>query len=578
MDVKNRSAILMAVLLVLIGFLLYQYGPIEFAQKKDWVQLEGENNIKDIRVIKNDGNNLIVEVDYFYNGRRVNNQPEIQQTICMHVYTKSNNLLQSSSSDPTNSCSSSNKKILVGDQSATLKINRARGFAGKPDVAFSTTHLAVVMGSDSKNIYKPDDIPKKIEKEIPLQAAWNKYLPFIPDGVNKENIAELVDRAESYIDSEEEFRWGHAKEILDEVLLYDPEYSDAYVQMARYELTVSPDKNGIDKALRILKSAIKINQDHVDTMSMLSHVYLWEKNSDQAIKWLKKVDEKGTNNLWHYVNWASLYSQQGEDGQAIRTLEKVVNTARPHNKYDRAIRQAYRQLIPIYQARNDDESKEKVSMLYRKRINDFPEEACFPLYYANYTLSHRDDQYIEEAVSLAEKSMGMKCKEKYFNSKILSVAYLGRYYLMSEKEKLENKTLVSKAASIYPYPAYLFDYMSRTNKASRYIDILLDEGVDINTKDENGNTALLLVTQDNDITAVRNLLKKRSDINIASDTGGVTALMIAVIRSNIELIELLLHSGADINIRDMNGMTARDWADRIGNKNVIDLLGEKTRV
>jgi ankyrin repeat protein len=100
------------------------------------------------------------------------------------------------------------------------------------------------------------------------------------------------------------------------------------------------------------------------------------------------------------------------------------------------------------------------------------------------------------------------------------------------------------------------------------LKILLNRNPDLNLRDSNGNTALVLAAADFS-EAVPVLLAKGADVN-ATNVAGATALMFAVTsQSNIQL---LLDHGADINARDNDGWSVLQAAWLDGCAATIDLL------
>ena len=69
---------------------------------------------------------------------------------------------------------------------------------------------------------------------------------------------------------------------------------------------------------------------------------------------------------------------------------------------------------------------------------------------------------------------------------------------------------------------------------------------------------------------VKLLLSKGADVN-AKDRNGYTALMVSSGRGDLENVKLLLSNGADVNARSRSGLTALEIA---GDEGVIDLLKE----
>ncbi|MBQ6668483.1 MAG: ankyrin repeat domain-containing protein, partial [Deltaproteobacteria bacterium] len=84
-------------------------------------------------------------------------------------------------------------------------------------------------------------------------------------------------------------------------------------------------------------------------------------------------------------------------------------------------------------------------------------------------------------------------------------------------------------------------------------------GVDVNARDEDGNTALMAAARQNPSPEVAEmLLHAGADIN-AKDNDGWTALMLAAFQNpNPEMVRVLLDAGADISAQNAKGKTVRD--------------------
>ncbi|OXU20402.1 hypothetical protein TSAR_008714 [Trichomalopsis sarcophagae] len=83
---------------------------------------------------------------------------------------------------------------------------------------------------------------------------------------------------------------------------------------------------------------------------------------------------------------------------------------------------------------------------------------------------------------------------------------------------------------------------------------LLENGANINSKDENGNTLLHLAVKNDNIDVVKLLLNKGALVNDKTESGR-TALHIAVEWGREENIRLLLSKGAGVNSKDKDGRT-----------------------
>ena len=88
------------------------------------------------------------------------------------------------------------------------------------------------------------------------------------------------------------------------------------------------------------------------------------------------------------------------------------------------------------------------------------------------------------------------------------------------------------------------------------LTLLLDRGADVNARNDDGRTPLMVVATETLIPEFMTiLLDQGADIN-ALDDDGYTALMFIAARGSAECVELLLDRGADINAQDVCGKTA----------------------
>jgi ankyrin repeat protein len=104
--------------------------------------------------------------------------------------------------------------------------------------------------------------------------------------------------------------------------------------------------------------------------------------------------------------------------------------------------------------------------------------------------------------------------------------------------------------------------MSKGNPDLELIkDILAYTVVDINSKDSNGWTALMLAADWGKSKSVELLLNHPGiDVNVQTENG-TTALMWVAYNENEKVVELLLnHPGIDVNMQDRWGWTAWDHA------------------
>lgn len=103
------------------------------------------------------------------------------------------------------------------------------------------------------------------------------------------------------------------------------------------------------------------------------------------------------------------------------------------------------------------------------------------------------------------------------------------------------------------------------------VSVFISQGGDINVRDQNGMTALILSVDYGQELVLRNLLQWRANLDM-TDKWGQTALMLAAGRNDVKSTRLLLNAGADFNLKAMNGLTAIQYATDNGSNDVAAIL------
>ncbi|EAY07153.1 ankyrin repeat protein, putative [Trichomonas vaginalis G3] len=101
------------------------------------------------------------------------------------------------------------------------------------------------------------------------------------------------------------------------------------------------------------------------------------------------------------------------------------------------------------------------------------------------------------------------------------------------------------------------------------VELLISHGIDINSRDNDGDTALHLAAFLNVKDVVEFLIPKCADIN-AKDNYGKTALHWAAFNNNTQLVEFLMSNGADIYVKDYNEKSVLHYAVSYGRFEEVD--------
>ena len=100
-------------------------------------------------------------------------------------------------------------------------------------------------------------------------------------------------------------------------------------------------------------------------------------------------------------------------------------------------------------------------------------------------------------------------------------------------------------------------------------DILLDDGVALETSDQNGMTAVHAATAKNQPEMIQYLVNTRKANVNAIDKSGCTPLFLAVTLGFNKCVDVLFHFNADPNIKDNKGRTVAHWAAAKDSKNML---------
>ena len=107
--------------------------------------------------------------------------------------------------------------------------------------------------------------------------------------------------------------------------------------------------------------------------------------------------------------------------------------------------------------------------------------------------------------------------------------------------------------SIVQAAGQLFQAIQEASPAR--IEALLSEGADVNARDNNGLTPLMVVAFLGRVDIVRLLLQKGADVN-ARDLQGEGALIKASAAGREKIVRLLLEKGADVNAKELLGINS----------------------
>jgi ankyrin repeat protein len=118
-------------------------------------------------------------------------------------------------------------------------------------------------------------------------------------------------------------------------------------------------------------------------------------------------------------------------------------------------------------------------------------------------------------------------------------------------------------------------YAIRTHASLEAIELLLEYGLDIHQLDSDKISALDTAIKFKRKDIVQLCIDHGMDVNTTQRKSGMLPIVLASCFNDIEMIELLLENGADINATDASGISAKDYAKKLGQKRVVEFLDAK---
>lgn len=108
------------------------------------------------------------------------------------------------------------------------------------------------------------------------------------------------------------------------------------------------------------------------------------------------------------------------------------------------------------------------------------------------------------------------------------------------------------------------------------IKILVNKGANIHENNKNNRTPLFHAGISNDPEILELLINKHTDLNHRDKTGGSTILHHVAAYNYEAACRTLLQKGADPNVKDRRLLTPLFLASDFGNKNILELLLSRT--
>jgi ankyrin repeat protein len=121
----------------------------------------------------------------------------------------------------------------------------------------------------------------------------------------------------------------------------------------------------------------------------------------------------------------------------------------------------------------------------------------------------------------------------------------------------------------------LIFYLIQRGVSLEALELLVEAGMDLHFVNREGLGALDIAIKYRRPDIVRFCKEQGISLSTTRRKSGMTPLMLAAAFNDTEMVEYLLEEGAELNGVDAHGMTALDYARKMGQKRVQELLEAK---
>jgi tetratricopeptide (TPR) repeat protein len=372
-----------------------------------------------------------------------------------------------------------------------------------------------------------------------------------------------------------------AKEILDRVLIREPENYHAIKELARYHimngyLHSKPKTNGrnvytvgqfrpgtLEQAEVTLRNALRINPNFAEAYILLGHVYTQKERLKEAREALAKAEAIGTDDPWLHLNWAAVHTAAGELEAASNRYQVVLKSG---TKNQKALVTAYSFQIEHHKRLGEFE---KANDLYKTLCEMEPTNAWIRGNHAD--LLRRELGRYDEALARAREAL--RIMNYGVGRGILAMCLYAKWadlVINQNKSASEAQKYFDEAFRISPDLDDVMVYEGSYAKGKPLVQLLKSKGVSIDARAEDGSTALIVASNTGRADAVKVLLSLGANPNARANNGW-TPLLGAADEGYQEVVKLLLEGGADPNQKIMN-MDAAMLAERRGRTELATLI------
>ncbi|HEX7048143.1 MAG TPA: ankyrin repeat domain-containing protein [Gammaproteobacteria bacterium] len=377
-----------------------------------------------------------------------------------------------------------------------------------------------------------------------------------------------VDRAGKLIDDwrGNSVNLRKARIILEKVLKKNPDDVHAQIEYARWILQDGYlrgdefEAGTIERAFLMVHKAIETDPLQAKAYSVLASLQLLRGQLDAAEQSLESGGRVGSD-PWLDFHEAELLKERGREKEAADMFRRVIDS---NDETSLIVWSALGELAAHHVRAGRLEDAE---LVHREIVARFPKDAWGHGNYAYFLFWRKADfdgtvEYAQRAVVLHRYGIA---------SQTLGYGYYGKWAQAGGGMSGNAGHLLKRARSIYPHPANVMIQTAAHVRTFPIAEALIKAGVNVDSQDHEGVTALLNAVNTDHPETLGALLALGADPEL-KDRRGWTPLALAAHHGKAAAVKLLLDHGADVDGSANLGQPPLWFAAAKGDVVIIDLL------
>jgi len=438
--------------------------------------------------------------------------------------------------------------------------------------------LAVAVGVGAWKYYEQLQFERAVQAQVQAALALNRErearrkaeAPLL-EAQAKEREKQVA-TARQWLNRQENV--GEARAILEKVLKADRRNVPARIELARFYMITgyinyrNYQPGTLENAIRELRIASQMDPKSVPALVLLGRAYRQHGEPRPAIDALEKAEKIGGEpNPWLYLYWADALMDLGRFPEAEAKLQRVeaALVSKPSAHAQAELHGRYSSLYTLL-GRLDDADKH-----YQAQLALQPRSAWLHGNYSTFLLFERG--LPDAAIGEAEKAL--QIMDYGMGRLALASARYAKWAQLKRKDPARAAQLLAAAKADAPDFSWVMpraaSYVASSPAMQTMVKELVALGVPLDTKDEHGDTGMMLAAYSGRLRSVELLAKMGASLE-TRDNYGRTALSLAARGGYVDVAKFLHARGASVNAQDVTGKSALYTAVAEGQEPMVRAL------